>query len=103
MIDWKERQRKLSRQSRAFDAQDTVTRNFTVTGQKDFIDRLTRHIAFIKWLGDVGHSCVAGISVDGDGSDRLRVAEKLPSIKENGVKTHGTYPDQWENAEAMDL
>jgi hypothetical protein len=102
MIDWCARQKKLS-SIRAMDVSDSVTKTFTITGPSDFVERLARHIAFIKWLGDIGHSCTAGISVDGDGSDRIKVAEKLPSIKESGVKTHGTYPDQWENAEKMDL
>jgi hypothetical protein len=102
MLDWGARQRKLSK-IRGYDAQEQSTITLTITGPKDFVDRLARHISFIKWLGDIGHSCVAGISVDGDGSDRIKVAEELPSIKESAVKTHGTYPDQWENAEKMDL
>lgn len=78
------------------DAQPTITKSFTVTGSKEFIDRLELHLAFIQWLGAVGHSCTAGISVDGDGSDRPRIAEKLPKIKESDIKTYGTYPDQYE-------
>lgn len=97
-MNWCERQRRLLGRTRIYDARDEVTKTFTLTASKDFIARLERHLAFIQYLGSVGHSCIAGISVDGDGSDRLKVAEDLPTIKEPEVKTHGTYPDQWESA-----
>jgi hypothetical protein len=76
---------------------DKATRVYTITGTSEFLNRLDTHLAFIQWLGTVGHSATAGIGVDGDGSDRLRVVSpKLPSIKESQVKTKGTYPEQFE-------
>jgi hypothetical protein len=83
---------------RGFDKHDEVTKTFTVTASSEFMERLERHLAFIVRLGAVGHSCVAGVSVDGDGSDRMKVAEELPNIKEADIKVRGKYPDQYEVA-----
>ena len=95
-MDWCERQRRALGRMRTFDSVAEVTKTFTITGSKDFLDRLERHLAFIQWLGGIGHSATAGIGVDGDGQDRIKIAEKVPSIKEHEVQTHGHYPSQWE-------
>lgn len=91
MTDWCTRQRK----AKGLDA-DKITKTFTCTGSVEFIERLDRHIAFIAWLGAVGHSTTAGIPVDGDGADRLVVKEDLPKIKEADILVKGTYPDEYE-------
>lgn len=80
---------------------DKGERMYVITGTEDFLKRLDTHLAFIQYLGSVGHSATAGIGVDGDGADRITVkAPKLPSIKERQVKTKGTYPAQFEYVSA---
>ena len=94
MIDWKNRQRRaLGR-----DAREEVTKTYTITGPAEFMERLEKHLAFIAYLGGVGHSCVAGIDVDGDGQDRIKIRPELPRPKEDTIKTIGSYPAQYEKA-----
>lgn len=92
MINWKARQRRAL----GLDASDEVTKTYTITGNSEIMARLDKHLAFIQRLGSIGHSCVAGISVDGDGSDRIKIAEDMPKIDEGDVETKGTYPAQYE-------
>jgi hypothetical protein len=73
-------------------APDQDERVYKVTASEEFLNRLDKHMAFIAWLGNVGHSCVAGISVDGDGSDRPKIDVPSVKIKENEVVTRdGPY------------
>lgn len=93
MIDWCKRQQRAM----ARDAKSSVsTKTYTVTGPKEFIDQLDRHLGLIQWLGAVGHSAWAGVYVDGDGQDRVKLTPEIGDIKESDIKTKGTYPDQFE-------
>jgi hypothetical protein len=79
----------------ALDAYDTqVTKTFTFTCGEEFMLRLEQHLAQIAQMGSQGHSALVGFSVDGDGSDRLKIEPKLKVTGE--VKTKGTYPEQYE-------
>jgi hypothetical protein len=76
----------------ALDAAEQSERVYRVKASEDFLNRLDKHMAFIAYLGGVGHSCVAGISVDGDGSDHAMVDVPGVKIKENEVVTRdGPY------------
>lgn len=92
MIDWRERQRRALGRDR-----EEITKTFTITGDAEIVKRVERFLAFVQYLGNIGHSCVAGMYVDGDGADRIKISEEMPKIKESDVKVKGTYPDQWEN------
>lgn len=59
---------------------------------------LERFLAYVAHVGAIGHSCWVGMSVDGDGADKLKVKEPLPDMKKLQTKTKGTYPDQFEYA-----
>lgn len=73
---------------------DVITKQYTITGPKDFMIRLEQFLAFVQYLGRIGHSTWAGIGVDGDGADRIEVT---PEIELKGeVLTRGTYPDNFE-------
>jgi len=70
------------------------TRTYQFTASTEFLNRIENMLAQIQGMGDIGHSGTVGFDVDGDGSDRLKVS---PKLKMRGkIKTHGTYPQQYE-------
>lgn len=61
---------------------DEVQKTFTISSNSDFMSRFEKFLAYIQHCGNIGHSCVVGLSVDGDGSERPKIKEQLPKIKD---------------------
>jgi hypothetical protein len=71
------------------------TRTYKITGPADFLIRFENFLAQVERMGAIGHSGVAGLGVDGDGSDRITVE---PKLKLRGkVVERGTYPNGYES------
>lgn len=74
------------------DASPSLTRSYKVTANEEFLDRLDKFMAYMNYCGNVGHSCVIGLSVDGDGSERPEVKVPGIKVKEGAVVTrNGSY------------
>lgn len=74
------------------DADPSLTRAYKVTASEEFLDRLDKFMAYMSWCGGVGHSCVIGLSVDGDGPDRPKVDVPGVKVREADVLTrNGSY------------
>jgi len=41
------------------------------------LKRFERFLSHLEWCGNVGHSAIVAMSIDGDGRDRLSVSPKL--------------------------
>jgi len=51
---------------------DEETRSYEVTGKPEQLDNLEKLLKWVEYCGNVGHSGTAKLSVDGDGSARLK-------------------------------
>lgn len=55
-------------------SQPTETRTFTVTGSPLILNRLTRLLALLHFASSYGHSGLFAMPLDGDGSEKVKVA-----------------------------
>jgi len=72
---------------------ETETREYEIEGSPDQLDELEVLLDWIGYLGSVGHTATAEVSVDGDGKANLKVVK--PELK--SVEGHSGY-----NADAYD-
>lgn len=66
---------------------------FVVQASPDVLERLKKFLAYVQYCSGVGHSCVVGFDIDGDGADRFVVkSPKFSKVKEAEiVDRNGAY------------
>ena len=68
------------------EAQEMVTKNYKITGDKETIGKFERFLGLIQRNSAVGHSAICGIHIDGDGADRIKITPKPPMPKEEDIR-----------------
>lgn len=58
-----------------------VTKTFTVTTSPELMARLERFLALLHFNSNFGHSGMFAMPLDGDGSEKIRVAELVGNAK----------------------
>jgi hypothetical protein len=71
---------------------NSVRKTFTITADKDTMRRFEEFLALITQSSAIGHSNMFGMSVDGDGADRISCEPKCKFAEGRGpVNRRGSY------------
>jgi len=59
-----------------------VTKMYTIEASPNVIRNFEKFLAHVQYCASVGHSCVVGMDIDGDGADRFNV--QSPDLRKSG-------------------
>lgn len=69
-----------------------ITKMYTIEASPNVIRNFENFLAHLQYCAGVGHSCVVGMDIDGDGADRFNVqSPDLPKGGSDAKELNGHY------------
>lgn len=78
-------------------------RNITIAGDSETLDKLERMLAYMVWLGSVGHSTSFKVYVDGDGAFSTKITRDSKELTKIHSKAMEERVDENGDIESFDF